>query len=82
MSVLHASYLVAARQARERGAHQVAEALENSAAEVVAALMAAARAAVARVERALYVRTGYHSTGTGEYRGHRGDVRAAHLPRG
>ena len=34
----------------------------------MAALMAAARAAVARVERALYVRTGYHSTGTGEYR--------------
>ena len=45
-----------------------AEKLEAAAADIVAALMAAARAAVARVERALYVRTGYHSTGTGEYR--------------
>ena len=35
---------------------------------LAAALYEAARAAVARVERAAYVRTGYHSTGTGEYR--------------
>jgi hypothetical protein len=68
VSVLHASYLVAARQARKQGARADAEKLEAAAADIVAALMAAARAAVARVERALYVRTGYHSTGTGEYR--------------
>ena len=68
VSVLHASYLVAAQQARRQGARADAEKLEAAAADIVAALMAAARAAVARVERALYVRTGYHSTGTGEYR--------------
>jgi hypothetical protein len=68
VSVLHASYLVAARQARKQGARADAEKREAAAADIVAALMAAARAAVARAERALYVRTGYHSTGTGEYR--------------
>jgi len=68
VSVLHASYLVAARQARERGARAWAAELERQAAQVEAALYEAARAAVARVERAAYVRTGYHSTGTGEYR--------------
>jgi len=76
VSVLHASYLVAARQARERGALAEAERLEAKAAERVAALLAAARAAVAQIERSAYVRTGYHSTDTGEYRDAAGVVAA------
>lgn len=65
LSVLHASYLVAARQLHEAGAHDLARALEGRAEAISAALLAAARAGVARVERALFVRTGYHSTGRG-----------------
>ena len=65
VSVLHASYLVAARQARERGALDEAGDLAARAAAIESALLESARAAVARVERAAYVRTGYHSTGTG-----------------
>ena len=68
VSVLHASYQVAARQAHERGAGALAGELERKADAIELALYEAARAAVARVERSAYVRTGYHSTGTGEYR--------------
>ena len=68
ISVLHASYLVAARQLHEAGADELARALETRAAAISAALLAAARAGVARVERALFVRTGYHSATSGEYR--------------
>src|SRR5215831_16150179 len=46
VSVLHASYLVAARQACQQGARADAEKLETAAADIVGALMAAARAAV------------------------------------
>ena len=74
---------VAASRRRHGGEAPAAEA---AAVGIVAALMAAARAAVARVERALYVRTGYHSTATGEYRDAAGATvamfRAAHLPGG
>ena len=68
ISVLHASYLVAARQLHEAGAHERARALEDQASAITDALLASARAAVARVERALFVRTGYHSATSGEYR--------------
>ena len=68
VSVLHASYLVAARQLHEAGADDRARDLERQASAITDALLASARAAVARVERALYVRTGYHSATSGEYR--------------
>ena len=68
VSVLHASYLVAARQLHEAGADELARVLEGRAEAITAALLAAARAGVARVERALFVRTGYHSATSGEYR--------------
>jgi conjugative relaxase-like TrwC/TraI family protein len=68
VSVLHASLLVAARQAREAGAAERARDLEHRASAITDALLASARAAVARAERALFVRTGYHSATSGEYR--------------
>jgi hypothetical protein len=69
VSVLHASYRVAARQARERGDQDQAAALDARADEIEAALMDAARDAVAWLERhATYTRTGHHSARTGEWR--------------
>ena len=69
VSVLHASYRVAARQARERGEQDQAAALDARADEIEAALMDAARDAVAWLERhATYTRTGHHSARTGEWR--------------
>ena len=69
VSVLHASYRVAARQARERGDQDQAAALDARADEIEAALMDAAREAVAWLERhATYTRTGHHSARTGEWR--------------
>ena len=69
VSVLHASYRVAARQARERGDPDQAAALDARADEIEAALLDAARDAVAWLERhATYTRTGHHSAGTGEWR--------------
>ena len=69
VSVLHASYRVAARQARERGEQDQAAALDARADEIEAALMDAAREAVAWLERhATYTRTGHHSARTGEWR--------------
>ena len=76
VSVLHASLLVAARQAREAGAHERARELEVQARAITDALLSSARAAVARVERALYVRTGPQGT---EYRDAAGSVAAAFL---
>ena len=62
VSVLHASYRVAARQARERGDQDQAAALDARADEIEDALMDAAREAVAWLERhATYTRTGHHS---------------------
>ncbi|MGH3205652.1 MAG: MobF family relaxase [Streptosporangiaceae bacterium] len=67
--MLHASYRVAARQARERGEHDQAAMLDARADEIEAALMDAARDAVAWLERhATYTRTGHHSARTGEWR--------------
>ena len=59
---------MAARQLHEAGAHDRARDLEGQASAITDALLASARAAVARVERALFVRTGYHSATSGEYR--------------
>ena len=69
VSVLHASYRVSARQARERGERDRAAALDARADEIEAALMDVAREAVAWLERdATYTRTGHHSAQTGEWR--------------
>ena len=73
VSVLHASLLVAARQARESGAHERARELEDQARAITDALLSSARAAVARVERALYVRTGPQGT---KYRDAAGAMKA------
>jgi len=69
VSVLHASYRVAARQARERGEEDQAAALDTRADQIEAALMDSAREALAWLERhATYTRTGHHSARTGEWR--------------
>jgi TrwC relaxase len=69
VSVLHASYRVAVRQARDRGDQDQAAALDARADELEAALMDSAREAVAWLERhATYTRTGHHSARTGEWR--------------
>ena len=69
VSVLHASYRIAARQARQRGDQDLAAALDARADEIEAALMDSAREAVAWLERrATYTRTGHHSARTGEWR--------------
>ena len=69
VSVLHASYRVSARQARQRGDQDRAAALDARADELEAALMDSAREAVAWLERhATYTRTGHHSVRTGEWR--------------
>ena len=65
VSVLHASYRIAARQARQRGDQHRAAALDARADELEAALMDSAREAVAWLERhATYTRTGHHSART------------------
>ena len=69
VSVLHASYRVSARQARERGDEDQAAALDARADEIEDALMDSAREAVGWLERhAAYTRTGHHSARTGEWR--------------
>ncbi len=69
VSVLHASYRVSARQARQRGDQDHAATLDARADEIEAALMDSAREAVAWLERhATYTRTGHHSARSGEWR--------------
>ena len=69
VSVLHASYRVSARQAREHGDDELAAALDAKADELEDALMEAAREAVGWLERhAACTRTGHHSARTGEWR--------------
>ena len=69
VSVLHASYRVAARHARERGDQDQAAKLDARADEIENALMESAREAVAWLEQdATYTRTGHHSARTGEWR--------------
>ena len=69
VSVLHASYRVAARKARDRSDQDQAAALDARADELEDALMDSAREAVGWLERhATYTRTGHHSARTGEWR--------------
>jgi flagellar biosynthesis GTPase FlhF len=69
VSVLHASFRVSARQAREGGEEDQAAALDARADEIEAALMSSAREAVSWLEQnATYTRTGHHSARTGEWR--------------
>jgi conjugative relaxase-like TrwC/TraI family protein len=69
VSVLHASFRVSARRARQRGDEDQAAALDAHADEIEAALMDSAREAVAWLEQnATYTRTGHHSARTGEWR--------------
>ena len=69
VSVLHASYRVSARQARERGDQDQAAVLDARADELEDALMDSAREAVSWLDRhATYTRTGHHSSRTGEWR--------------
>ena len=69
VSVLHASYRVSARKARDRGEEDQAAALDARADELEDALMESAREAVGWLERhATYTRTGHHSARTGEWR--------------
>ena len=69
VSVLHASYRVSARQARDRGDQDLAAALDARADGLEDALMDSAQEAVAWLERhATYTRTGHHSARTGEWR--------------
>ena len=69
VSVLHASYRVSARQARQHGDQDQAAALDARADEIEAALMESAWEAVAWLEQhATYTRTGHHSARTGEWR--------------
>ena len=66
VSVLHASYRVGARQARERGDEDQAAALDAKAEEIEDALMESAREAVGWLEQhAAYTRTGHHSARRG-----------------
>ena len=69
VSVLHASYRVSARQARDRGDRDQAAALDAKADEIEDALMDSAREALGWLEgHATYTRTGHHSSRTGEWR--------------
>ncbi|MGH3222640.1 MAG: MobF family relaxase [Streptosporangiaceae bacterium] len=78
VSLLHASYRVAARQAREHGDGERAAALDEKADAIEDALMDSARDAVGWLDRhATYTRTGHHSARAGEY--HDGGGLAASL---
>ena len=69
VSVLHASYRVAARQARDCGDDDRAAAFDVRAVELEDALLESAREAVAWLDRhAAYTRTGHHSARSGEWR--------------
>ena len=69
VSVLHASYRVSARQARDRGQDDRAAAFDARADELEDALLESARDAVAWLDQhAAYTRTGHHSARTGEWR--------------
>jgi TrwC relaxase len=69
VSVLHASYRVSARQARDRGEEDQAAVLDARAEEIEDALMASAREALGWLDpHAAYTRTEHHSARTGEWR--------------
>ena len=80
VSVLHASYRVAARQARDRGDDDQAAAFYARADELEDALMESAREAVAWLDQhAAYTRTGHHSAQSGEWRDGQGLVASLFL---
>jgi len=80
VSVLHASYRIAARQARQHRDQDQAAVLDARADEIEAALLESAREAVAWLERhATYTRTGHHSSRTGEWRDGHGLVASLFL---
>jgi hypothetical protein len=80
VSVLHASYRVSARQARDRGEDDQAAGFDARADELEDALMESAREAVSWLDRhAAYTRTGHHSARTGEWRDGRGLVASLFL---
>ena len=80
VSVLHASYRVVARQAREHGDGDQAAELDARADEIENALMESARKAVTWLEQhATYTRTGHHSASTGEWRDGHGLVASLFL---
>ena len=67
VSVLHASYRVSARQARERSDDNRAAELDKKADDIEQALIDAAKAALEWLERyGTFTRTGHHSAHTGE----------------
>jgi hypothetical protein len=67
VSVLHASYRVAATQARDRGGDARAAAFDTRADELEDALLDSTREAVAWLDwHAAYTRTGHHSASSGE----------------
>jgi AAA domain/TrwC relaxase len=69
VSVLHASYRVSARQARDCGDPDQAAALDARADELEDALLDSAREAVSWLDQhAAYTRTGHHSARSGEWR--------------
>ena len=69
VSVLHASYRVSARQARDWGQDNQAAAFDARADELEDALLESAREAMAWLDRhAAYTRTGHHSAQSGEWR--------------
>ena len=80
VSVLHASYRVSARKAREHGDSEQAAVLDAEAAQIEDALMDSARDAVSWLDRhAAYTRTGHHSARTGEWRDGNGLVASLFL---
>src|ERR1039457_2402124 len=73
MSVAHAGYLAAAKQARETGDGDRAAWLEAHAGAIIGAVRDAARTVVQEIERtACYTRTGHHGSGEGDWRDGRG----------
>lgn len=80
VSVLHASYRVAAELAREAGDADTARRLDKQADLIEAALMDAAAEAVRWLEaQGCYTRTGHHSATTGEWRDGDGFAAARYL---
>ena len=87
VSVLWASLLAASAEARADGREADAEHLEEQAEQIRTALRRANDRMIALAEqRAAYVRTGHHSADVGPVarrgRVHRGELPAAHEPRG
>jgi conjugative relaxase-like TrwC/TraI family protein len=82
VSVTHASYLAAARQARQAGDQAGAARCEAKAEEIIEAVREGAQAVVRAAEqRAGYIRTGHHGGGQGQWRDAAGLVAAVFVQR-